>query len=135
MPVAEIQSLQLPKLPATGTAFGLSQREEAVYDYRYALVGNQLLVTQVEASGTTPTTGELKRLTGATAEWANKQLAGVGKDITLAPYLFDTTSNVDEKLRGLVTLITFLLVFSFFGVAYSFRLLKDPLKFKVGDDR
>jgi hypothetical protein len=131
----KIQSLQLPKLPATGTAFGLSQREEAIYDYRYALVGNQLLVTQVEASGTTPTTGELKRLTGTTAEWANKQLAGVGKNVTLAPYLFDTTSNVGEKLRGLVTLITFLLVFSFFGVAYSIRLLKDPLKFKIGDDR
>jgi hypothetical protein len=113
-----VNYVTLPGLPATAADFSVTDGEDDhLYDFRYVFVGNQVLVTKVEGYGPTLPTGEIRRLSGETESYARKGLTQIGTEVKLAPYVLDTTTNVQETLATIVGLLGFVLAFALLGFA------------------
>jgi hypothetical protein len=124
-----VNYVTLPGLPATAADFSVTDGEDDhLYDFRYVFLGNQVLVTKVEGYGPTLPTGEIRRLSGDTEAYARKGLTQIGTDVKLAPYLLDTTTNVQEKLATIVGLLGFALTFALLGFVRAVLWQRCPPK-------
>jgi hypothetical protein len=126
--VDSVKYVVLPKLAATSAGFGVRRGEEELTDFRYLFVGNAVLVAESDAGAELLTAGELRPLEGKPKAFALTQVSRLGKNVRLAPYLLDSTANVQEKLRLLSAASTFLLSLVVILFIRCLLRLRDPLR-------